>query len=663
MSVALGTAVKGALAVKAGADVVSNLDQGPEAALLYALSALLSGATNVPMGAETGASLMKQLPDSVADYMDKNGQVILPSSIEAEKSTGPVEKDSLGLHHEGKNIISLTTVDAAYQGNFGNLKAVFSNLSEGRIPSGHEIHLALLDIIDYIDMGLLGDSITQERLQEHLHTHEVTIKGRVDAKETVTPYTSQSGEKVDADKSKTVKHEAVLQQDVKIQTDGLMPENIDSKQIRIVKDETIAVVEKEEAEKVTENGFCTETAKAVSEELHKEKTGIYIQENGGPEALLDAQNSEARLTNTSIITTISASPTWWERICGSKIERTQTVTGSVEKEWRVERLNPETGEMVLVDSSKDVQEIDPTKQIFEDWDSGYVSFVPILGTGADLWGKHVAGFELSAFDYGTIVMDVATTALTFGVGSVIGKAAVVGGGKVVAQGVAKQVSKKMINKSATKAVASEFPVAKLSGVKAVEQLSERYLHPGQVFSNERILAKTATAYKNHNPMRGDFLKTHFGLHELESRGVKIGDFLKAEFADRGAEGKLIAKQLEGQYRFLKFKGMLTPENLERLSVGKNPIGLDGMKYDIDHVIAMSKEPLLKAHPANLQFLKHDANLAKSNRVMYRSMDRIRHFADAMPDWKPSEALVQDIKKFMQEHPDYLQKYPKFPGVE
>lgn len=489
---------------------------------------------------------------------------------------------------------TVESVDEKYMG-FGHLQDFCKELASGHIPSAHAAYLALLDIVDAIDMNIMGDKITRERIQDNIKHH--TYK-----------------------ESDTLQHSTREKKEIKTKT----------------KTDT-------EVREHTAGGMVDTT---------KIQHDIYVDGKltGGTKI------TELKDISTDAVT-VSDRQSLLERIFGGAVEYKTTSNAVSNITCTVESYDRNSKQYVLVEKTSGREEGPTIKRNDREWENGYVSYVPLIGSGVDLTRKHLAGFSLTTKDYVNLAVDVAATAVTFGAfsaassaaktaGAAVTKASAKGAAKVAAKGAAKATGKgiaRTATRGATSAAHKVGTKAALSPGKAAARLADRYAHPGQVFSPKRIASKAMT--RAHNPMRGDYLKTMERLHKMKLSDKEIKNFLQTEFEGQGAIGKLRADKLTTQYRFAKQQGLFSPQNLERLRMGKNPINKLGQRMDIDHVIPQSLAPELKADPGNLAFLNQKANIVKSNNMLRHVVKHINEYSQALPEWKPGPELQAAINQF------------------
>lgn len=625
ISIAIGAATA-ATTIKAGLDILDNLENTSPgtAASLAAINLLSSSsasgtATSATLeyskrALEVAATAENLENDNMAPFLAlMNSTTASPGASGQNGDAGPriltttqedgtqcnevvlnFTPEKLEVTVDSNNQVTGTTiggtvesVDEKYMG-FGHLQDFCKELASGHIPSAHAAYLALLDIVDAIDMNIMGDKITRERIQDNIKHH--TYK-----------------------------------------------ENASVQQINIDKDEITKEAETDTEKREHTVGGMVDTTKIQHD--------VYVDGK-----LTDGTKIIVEKDITTDAVTVSDRQSLFDRIFGGAVESKTTANAVSNITCTVESYDRNSKQYVLVEKTSGREEGPTIKRTDREWENGYVSYVPFIGSGVDLTRKHLAGFSLTTVDYVNLAVDVVAAAVTFGAFSAASSAAKVGVTNVVGKGVAKEVTKasgKGIARTATRGATSAAhkvgTKAALSPVKAAARLTDRYAHPGQVFSPKRIASKAMTSA--HNPMRGDYLKTMERLHKMKLSDKEIKNFLQTEFEGQGAIGKLRADKLTTQYRFAKQQGLFSPQNLERLRMGKNPINKLGQRMDIDHVIPKSLAPELKADPGNLAFLNQRANIVKSNNMLRHVEKLINEYSQALPEWKPSPELQAAINQF------------------
>ena len=348
---------------------------------------------------------------------------------------------------------------------------------------------------------------------------------------------------------------------------------------------------------------------------------------------------ELKVKETTLQETTESERTFWEKVLGNEVQVTQRTYVKSEVSHTRTELN-DAGEMKPVFSESNTQTNEISKLITKDWRAGYIKILPVVGSGTDIVRRYQAGVEVTVGDWISFAKETAVTAMSvycaWGlVGSMLKSGA------------------STVTRVATKQVGNRVAKATLNSKSAAGALKKFYENPRQVFSPERIAAKTRTVA--HNPMKESLLKSVAHLSKLEQKGVKIGPYLRKQFADMGAEGKLIADSLTRNLRYLKQNKWLTPENIARMEKGLNPWGyIKGtgkFRLDVDHIIPKSLDPALKAHPGNLTFLPQLDNIRKSNNIMRHVVQHVDRFVQAKPDWRPSTELLDKIGVYVKDLPN------------
>lgn len=537
-----------------GVNALDNMEQS-DSAVIGAVLAMPTTAVGSGKAVQDAGTQILRVPRADGSASDE----IILSTKKGPKTT---TTDAAGKTIE-EQTTTYDTVETKYM-KFGHLDDVWQSIREGHIPSGRALYLAVLDVVDAIDCGIMGDKITSARIKDNIKQHQ--LKQR-----TTTSNETEVGKGVEEDAS-------TKEKDIKKTT-------------------------------------------AVDKEKHTVMVEILLDGNK-----VDVMTQTRESTTTRVTLQSSDKPSWKEKIFGGKVESDVKQTTNTETSISLQRYNPETKQMEAVGETQTTTDSSVAHSKGDAaWKSGYFSYVPVIGSGTDLVRKHGAGFTLTAGDYLSFGIDVATTAVTFGMGAaagkMMGKSAVLAGTKYVAKNAAHKL----------------VPQAPILATRAAKLLSTNYQHLGKVFSPERIAAKALTVA--HNPMKASFLKSLLKLQSLEKQGVSVKNYLKTEFAAQGKMGALRAHNLEAQFRYAKKIGLLTPENQRLMMQGKNPIDKLGRRMDIDHIIPKSLAPELKAEPANLRFLPQLENIVRSNQLDSHAMARIRDFQKAMPDWQPQKQLI------------------------
>lgn len=481
-----------------------------------------------------------------------------------------------GSMHETITKIDFRTIDKNIS-SFENVNKLIDTIKQGEIPPFQQIQLAILDIVDMIDLGIMGDSISKVRLEPHVKNRSITVT------ETVSTVTEDKQLEVSKNLQQIGKTVETNTQAISLEGDNLGN--------RVLSRETYA-----------------ETATKFSE----------ITES--PQS-----NSEKWL--------------------GGEVETTHRVFVKTDTSHTLEQADS-GGELKTIKTDADTRTEDIHKVTGKEWKEGHITYIPLAGSATDIARKYQAGVKVTVGDWVTLGMDAACIALML-----------IPGGQVAAAG---RVSGSAATKIATAQVRKGLAKAALKPKGAATVLKKVYSNPRSVFSPERIAAKARTAA--HNPMKGDMLKTLAELSKGKLQGAQLKTWLRQEFADMGAEGKLIADTLSKNLRYLKQNGWLTPENINRMSQGLNPMGwlkeAPGklFRLDVDHIIPKSLAAELKAHPGNLVFLPQIENMLKSNNMLRHVVQHVDKFLAANPSWKPSPALLGKVKDFIENHPN-------IPGLE
>ncbi len=528
-------------------------------------------------GAEAAASDKKDgvaaRPEGSSSLLEKH----LPDeevwSVDDVQVTAKAEPD--GSKSEKVTTLKFRTIEKDIS-SFVNLIQVIDTIKEGRMPSGQQIALALLDVVDMLDLGVFGPELRRTRLEPHVKDRQITVT------ETVSVAEDVNQKKVNEELTRVSKRTETYQQEVTLSGEGL-------------------------------------TEKTLAKEEDRQEVSQYHE------------RKESELSAL-------------EKVLGSEVEVTERDYAIIDTEHKRFELNA-AGEMETVFNEKNSVTRELSRLVTKEWRSGYISWVPLLGSGTEIVRKYQYGVEVTVGDWVTFGLDAVCVALMFVPGAQAGGAAMKGGAfatRIAATQVRRGLSKAALNPG-----------------KAAGALRRFYDNPRQVFSPERIAAKAKTVA--HNPMKESMLKTLSNLSKLEQNGVNVKAYLRNEFADMGAEGRLIADTLTRNLRYLKQNGWLTPENIARMEKGLNPMGYtkdavtgvikETFRLDVDHVIPKSLEQLLKAHPGNLVFLPQIDNILKSNNLMRHVVQHVERFLQVKPDWRPSAELVQKLREFMESHPD------------
>lgn len=481
-----------------------------------------------------------------------------------------------GSTHETITKIDFRTIDKNIS-SFVNVYMLIDTIKQGKIPSFQQIQLAILDVVDMIDLGVMGDSISKTRLEPHVKNRSITVT------ETVSTVT-------------------------------------EDKQLEV-----------------------TNSLQQIGKTVETHSQSINLEGDNLENKTLHRETYSETATTFSEITEASQSNS--EKWLGGEVETTHRVYVKTDTSHTLEQADS-SGELKTIKTDADTRTEDIYKVSSKEWKEGHITYIPLAGSATDIARKYQAGVKVTVGDWVTLGMDAACIALML-----------IPGGQVAAAG---RVSGSAATKIATAQVRKGLAKAALKPKGAATVLKKVYSNPRSVFSPERIAAKARTAA--HNPMKGDMLKTLAELSKGKLQGAQLKTWLRQEFADMGAEGKLIADTLSKNLRYLKQNGWLTPENINRMSQGLNPMGwlkeAPGklFRLDVDHIIPKSLAAELKAHPGNLVFLPQIENILKSNNMLRHVVQHVDKFLAANPSWKPSPALLGKVKDFIENHPN-------IPGLE
>ena len=454
---------------------------------------------------------------------------------------------------------------------FINGRLLIDTLAAGHLPTMEQVYLAVLDIVDALDMGIWGASLSRTRLEPHVKDRRLTVK------ETVSHKEDSASIPLKDNLSQLGKEEDSLTRTVSLEGDGM-------------------------------------GMKTLSHEEAKQVRTLYQE-------------------------TTESEQSWADRWFGGEVETTQRVYAETKTSLTRSELDAE-GKMREVFASEDAQLDDLFKQADKEWRSGHITYIPLIGSGANIIRKYQVGAQVQLGDWVSLAVDAAGVAVITASAIQVAKTSLSAAAAV--ENVATAQAKQGLSKAA------------LNPKLAAKELRSFYANPRAVFSPERIAAKTKVVA--HNPMKSDMLKSLAELSTLDKQGVPIRQVLRNQFADMGQEGKLIADSLTRNLRYLKQNGWLTPDNINRMSAGLNPYGwLKGamdkpFRLDVDHIIPKSLAPELKAHPANLRFLPQIDNILKSNNVLRHVVQHVEKFHSVFPDWKPSPGLMEKMAEYARAHP-------------
>ena len=419
-----------------------------------------------------------------------------------------------GSMHETITRIDFRTIDKNIS-SFVNVNKLIDTIKQGEIPSFQQIQLAILDIVDMIDLGIMGDSISKVRLEPHVKNRSITVT------------------------------------------------------------ETVSTVTEDKQLEVSKN------LQQIGKTVETNTQAISLEGDNLGNRILSRETYSETTTKFSEITESPQSN--FEKCLGGELETTHRVFVKTDTSHTLEQADS-GGELKTIKTDADTRTEDIHKVTGKEWKEGHITYIPLVGAATDIARKYQAGVKVTVGDWVTLGIDTACIALMF-----------VPGGQVAAAG---RVSGATASKIAATQVRRGLAKAALKPKSAATALKKVYSNPRSVFSPERIAAKAKTVA--HNPMKGDMLKTLAELAKGKLQGAQLKTWLRKQFADMGAEGKLIADSLSKNLRYLKQNGWLTPENINRMSQGLNPMGwlkeAPGklFRLDVDHIIPKSLEEALKA---------------------------------------------------------------------
>lgn len=530
--------------------------------------------------------------------------------------------------------VKLKTTDKELT-SYVNIAELYKTICEGNIPTGNQIYLALLDIIDMLDLGVLGDYVTNARIETHLRERTITVT------EKVSQYIEKEPDDIEELKyGETRITEQVT--DTYEHTTTLGGEDLDTRTIQHVEAKNQLLNQqtvdhhKEKATPKFNKG--TETIEVHNEVIRKESLKVERLDSDGNMREIQSNQNEVLLEESNHSTTIGTNQTveesertLWQKIIGTEVTtKVHTYVQSDEKFTVYRRAEDGTMKLEQEEATTEVLQNDTVSTT--DWESGYITYVPFVGTGTDMIRKYRHGYKVTAADWAEFTFDGVSIGLLI-IAPPLGAKAVAGkvGIKVATKALAKNVAK-----SAAKAV-----------LKPKKALSNFFSHPGKVFSPERIAAKTLS--KAHNPMKGDMLKVMAELHKIGSP-AKIRHFLRKEFAHDPAIGRRLYKN----YEYLRKNKCLTPDNLKRMADGKSPIipGNPPEKLHLDHIAPKSTNPMMKADPVNLRFLKASENMARGNKLSRHDLTDLKEVLERYPNEPLTSAMHNGIAEVLQTTPGW-----------
>lgn len=610
-------------------EVAGNFEHISATALPYMVLGNLLKNTAAPNAAvEMPQALSKVYQDMLDTYLP--GEKLL--SIESNEVHEPTAIDG---GESRATTITLHTTDKDLT-SYVNLEEVYQSVRDGKLPTGEQIYLALLDVVDMLDLGVLGDTITTVRLESHIKERTVTITETVSTRVEENPVQDESASvKGNLTGSVTKSYELTTA----LGGDGLETRNIERIEAQQVLEQRLRE-EKTSIGQTHEFNQGTETVSSVTTVTHHDSFRIERMDTAGQIQVVASDARSLVLEETHQSRSIGVNQTqhkselkWWQHLVGAE-QKIHTHTFVRQDDKVVVYRRGEDGQMHKVHEDSDSAVLVNEHNTTKGWESGLVSYVPFVGAISDIALKHGHGYSICWDDWLYLGMDAASVVLMVIPGTQ-GAGLTMMAGKTAAQATGKAVVKAAVKGTAKAAL------------KPKNAIKNFYAHPGKVFSPERIKAKALT--KAHNPMKEDILKTMSGLHDIGSSS-DIRKFLRKEFVhDKG-----IAKQLYKNYEYLKKHGYLTPKNLERMQRGKSPMSIagDGGKLHLDHIVPKSSNPALKADPANLRFMPGTENMARGNRISRRDLKDIKDVLLRYPDEPLPERLHKDITNALKDFPQW-----------
>lgn len=630
-------------------DIMSNFENLSASSLPF----LLLG--NLLMLSSNSAA---SAPADMAQALNKAYQQVLDTYLPGEKIVSvdaPVKHEPTSAEGVDSNqtTIRLFTTDKDLT-SYVNLTEVYNAVRDGKLPTWEQVYCALLDVIDMVDLGVFGDSLAVARLESHIKERNITITEKVSTKTEENPVdgdAAPSGAKVTGRVTNSYE-----------QTTELSGEGFESKTIESV--EAQNVVEQSQSEKVVKSGATqefnqgAETKEIITTVKQTESMRVQRMDAEGNMVEVASETQEQILEETHQSRTIGVNQnqyeeerSWWQAIIGSEVSTT-THTFVRQDDKVVVYQRGEDGQMHKVSENADSEVLVNESNTSKDWKSGLVSYVPVVGSVAEIGLKYGHGYSIGWDDWVYLGMDAASVAvmcipgaqgagLAMMAGRTVGKGVAQAAVKGVAKGAAKAAGKAVV-KSTVKGTAK-------AALKPQNALKNFHSHPGKVFSPERIKAKALT--KAHNPMKEDILKTMPELHKIGSSS-EIRKFLRKELAgDKG-----IANRLYKNYEYLNKNGYLTKDNLKRMSAGKSPINPlnSADKLHLDHIVPKSTNPAMKADPANLRFMPGAENMARGNRLSRHDLKDIKEVLQRYPNEPLPDVLKDSIREVLETLPGWQQ---------
>lgn len=558
------------------ADAAMNFEH----AGLHALPMILlaNQLPHVATGNETVAPATA-LPKELNEHLAKQGEVAVSGAkdVTAQHSSTP----------DIKQAVEVQTIDERYM-RFGNVEDLFNQLTEGRLPSARTVYLALLDILDFIDMGLMGNKLTESRQSDHLHTHVFKVSK-----------TSQT-------------HLSAPREDVK---------------------------------SYNENGKEITHTSTHRTSTTIESITVTDSVDGGTDITISkaSQTVTLHLTEHSIST--RAERSWmrkaWDALVGHD-DRVEVKEYKEQSGWsKVETLDQNTGKMVL-SSYQELgrQQSDIIVSEQRNWNDGLVTWLP-MGSLVNMAGKANAGYKITTGEWIAATVDVGTTLITFGAGTVVGKMLLKGGTKAAGTVVGKAGAKaaEAGTKMATRAKATAGPTlgkpVSLSSTKALRSLD----NIADNFSEETLSALANSS--SHVPIRSKVWKAMYDCHRHEKGGMDLSSDLHKLFAHEGARGHYKADSLLDIYEQAKSYKIFTPKNNAVLREGYCPrVGKD--TFDLDHFVPVHHAPELKARVENIRILPASINRARKDAIDADCIAKMNELSKVL-DWTPSSTLSRSAQ--------------------
>lgn len=627
-------------------NVATNFEHMGGASLPFLL--LSSLITYNPAASSAPVTAKEALSDAYKGLVDK----YLPGEKVVDVAA-PVQHES--THEDGSKMretkVKFRTSDKELTAHV-NLEELYSTVRNGEIPTGQQMYLALLDIIDMLDLNLLGDSITTERLAVHIKEREITVTERL----------SRNVEKGNSALPTRGNGTVVLSRvtDTHVKHTTLSGEGLESRTLEYAKaeneyrqEQTLTVSQGEATAQF--NKGTTTTAVITSD---KQRQSLHVEQLSaeGKMEVVFSDSKEMVLSENHRISTVGVNENvhekpqnWWQKLIGSEVETTTHVYVQ-QNDKQLVYVRAENGSMQLVDESSSQQVLRDETSIQKRWESGYVSYVPLVGAVTEVGLKAAHGYEITWQDWAFVGLDAASVALLVipggqgvGLSLLAGKTAETVATNVVAKATVKSVGK-AVAKNTVRSVAKQAAKATLKPQNALDDFASDL---SKVFSPERIESKALT--KAHNPMREDVLKTMARLDEIGD-SVQIRRFLR----DSLPNDKAIAHRLYKNYEFLKKNGCLTPDNLLLMKAGKSPFlpGNPPSQLHLDHIVPKSLSPALKADPANLRFMDGVENMARGNRLGRHDLKDMKEVLERYPDIKLGPELQKAVREVLETTPGW-----------